>query len=60
MNGAYEQLLDSVEENSGEYASVIFLDIDGVLNDFDDRRLQCLRFFVHLPQICITEILRKR
>ena len=38
MNGTYEQLLDSVEENSGEYASVIFLDIDGVLNDFDDRR----------------------
>ncbi len=33
-----EALVDSAMENSGKYTSVIFLDIDGVLNDFDDRR----------------------
>ena len=32
------KLSDSSRENSGKYTSVIFLDIDGVLNDFDDRR----------------------
>ena len=37
-----------------------FLMLKEIKNDFNDRRLQCLRFFVHLPQICITEILRKR
>ena len=37
-----------------------FLMLKEIKNDFDDRRLQCLRFFVHLPQIGITEILRKR
>ena len=32
------KLLDSSRSNAGKYTSVIFLDVDGVLNDFDDRR----------------------
>ena len=31
------KLLYSSDANRGKYTSVIFLDVDGVLNDFDDR-----------------------
>ncbi len=37
MNNFFDQLLDSSLKNSEKYIRVIFLDIDGVLNDFDDR-----------------------
>ena len=37
MKISYDELFDSCCANRGKYSCVIFLDIDGVLNDFDDR-----------------------
>ncbi len=38
MKTDHQKLTESALENSGKYKSVIFLDIDGVLNDFDSRQ----------------------
>lgn len=37
MENAYQKILSSCQAHKGRYSCVIFLDIDGVLNDFDDR-----------------------